>query len=137
MTARTNDLYDLAFECFVPRRARGERAVGSGLGAGLAGVPTWVDLQLDRSDVTAWANAQGIGLSPETARCCHWGFYTRRGALAFYQAILRRRPGWEVETLKRLPCFAAQEPRWSRLLPRRLAALPRLDPPLAELALER
>lgn len=131
VTARTNDLYDLAFECFVPRRGRGERAIGTGL----EGVPSWVDLQLDRSDVTAWANAQGIPLSPETARFCHWGFYTRRGALALYQAILSRRPGWDVESLKRLPCFATQEPRWSRLLPRR-PGLPRIDGPMGGVAFE-
>lgn len=124
VTARTNDIYDLAFECFVPGRRPGERA----LGAGLAGLPSWLDLQLDSFDVTEWANGQGIALSPETARCCHWGFYTRQGALALYQAILRRRPGWDLASLRRLPCFAGQEPRWSRLLPRRRPALPRLEP---------
>ena len=124
VTARTNDLYDLAFECFVPRRGRGERAVG----AGLADLSCWLDLQLDRPEVTAWANAQGVALSPETARCCHWSFYTRAGALALYQAILRRRPGWDLASLRRLPCFEGQDPRWSRLLPRRRPALPRLDP---------
>ena len=124
VTARTNDLYDLAFECFVPGRRRGELAMGTGL----AGLPSWLDLQLDRTEVTEWAQAQGIALSPETARCCHWGFYTREGALALYQAILRRRPGWDVASLRRLPCFAEQEPRWSRLFPRRRPTLPRLDP---------
>lgn len=115
VTARTNDLYDLAFECFVPRRRRGERALGSGL----AGLPFWLDLQLDRPGLAEWANAQGIALSPETARCCHWSFYTRPGAFALYQAILRRRPGWDVASLRRLACLSGQDPRWSRLVPRR------------------
>lgn len=130
VTARTNDLYDLAFECFVPRRPRGGRA----LGAGLPGLPFWLDLQLDRPDVTEWAQAQGIALSPATHRCCHWSFYTRSGAFALYEAILRRRPGWDLASLARLPCFAGQEPRWSRLLPRRAPTLPRMDAGLAGVA---
>ncbi len=132
VTARSNDPYDLAFECFVPGRARGERAVG----AGVPGLACWLDLQIDRSEVTAWATAQGVALRPETARCCHRGFYTREGALTLYQAILRRQPGWDLAGLRAVPCFAAQEPRWSRLLPSRRPDLPRLDGGLAGMALE-
>jgi hypothetical protein len=124
VTARANDLYDLAFEAFAPRRARGERALGLGLGAAH---PSWLDLQLDRAEVTLCVNGLGIPLTAASARLCHWGFYTRGGALAVYEAILRRRPGWDIASLRAVPCFAAQEPRWSRLLPRR-RALPR--PPL-------
>lgn len=122
VTARANDLYDWIFECFVPRRGWGERAVGGGLKAAPA---TWIDLQLDRAEVTEWVNAQGIALPAPAARLCHWSFYTREGAFALYQAILRRRPGWDVGTLRAAACFA-QEPRWSRLVPRRRLALPRL-----------
>jgi hypothetical protein len=132
VTARTNDLYDLAFECFVPARRPGERASG----AGLPGLACWLDLQLDRPEVAAWARVQGVPLSPETARCCHWNFYTREGAFALYQAILRRRPGWDIESLRRLPCLAGQEPRWSRLLPRRRPLGPDA-PDLAGVAFER
>jgi pimeloyl-ACP methyl ester carboxylesterase len=124
VTARANDLYDAMFETFAPRRGWGERAIGLGLRAQL---PNWLDLQLDRADVTAWINAQGIALNPRNARLCHWSFYTRDGALAVYQAILRRRPGWDIAGLRATPCFAAQEPRWSRLIPRRLAVLPDFD----------
>ena len=122
VTARANDLYDLAFETFAPRRGWGERAVGLGLRAQR---PCWLDLQLDRPEVTAWINALGIPLTASSARLCHWGFYTRGGALAVYEAILRRRPGWDIGSLRATPCFAAQDPRWSRLLPRRPAP-PRL-----------
>ncbi len=115
VTTRANDLYDLAFETFAPRRAWRERAVGLGLGAQL---PNWFDLQLDRADVTAWINGLGIPLTAPNARLCHWSFYTRGGALAVYEAILRRQPGWDIASLRAAPCFAAQEPRWSRLLPR-------------------
>jgi hypothetical protein len=113
VTARANDPYDFAFETFAPRRGRGERAIGRGLGDTR---PHWLDLQLDRPEVTAWVNERGIRLKPPDARLCHWGFYTRSGALAVYQAILRRRPGWDIEALRAVPGLAAQEPRWSRLV---------------------
>ena len=113
VTARANDPYDLAFETFARRRGWEERAVGRGLGDER---PHWLDLQLDRPDVTAWINERGIRLKPPESRLCHWGFYTRSGALAVYQAILRRRPGWDIEALRAVPSLAAQEPRWSRLV---------------------
>jgi hypothetical protein len=113
VTARANDLYDLAFETFAPRRHRDERAVGRGLAVAR---PDWLDLQLDRPEVTAWVNERGIRLKPPEARLCHWGFYTRSGALAVYQAILRRRPGWDIAALRAVPGLSAQEPRWSLLL---------------------
>lgn len=116
VTARANDFYDAMFETFAPRRDWSERALGLGLRDPL---PCWLDLQLDRSDVTDWINAQGVGLTPSGARLCHWSFYTRGGAFEVYQAILRRRPGWDIPSLRAAPCFADQEPRWSRLAPRR------------------
>jgi hypothetical protein len=119
VTARANDLYDLMFETFAPRKGWRDRAIGRGL---TGPVPGWIDLQLDRADVTAWINARGIPLQAPEARLCHWSFYTRDGALAVYQAILRRRPGWDVAGLRAAPCFGVQEPRWSRILPRRRPA---------------
>ncbi len=128
VTARANDFYDAAFETFAPRRGWGERAVGLGLSDRL---PFWLDLQLDREDVTDWINAQGVPLTRANARLCHWSFYTRGGAFEVYQAILRRRPGWDIPSLREAPCFAAQEPRWSRLALRlHRPALPRLRPRL-------
>jgi hypothetical protein len=116
VTSRANDLYDAAFEAFAPRRGWGERAIGAGLGAEL---PNWLDLQLDRAEVTAWINARGVPLTRAEARLCHWSFYTRGGAFAVYQAILRRRAGWDIASLRAAPPLAAQEPRWSRLVPAR------------------
>lgn len=132
VTARTNDLYDFYFERFVPGRMAGERAAG----AGLPGVPCWLDLQIDRSDVTAWANARGIPLRPETARSSHRSFYTRDGSLALYQAILRRRPGWDIASLRTEGCFRVQEPRWSRALRVRRPAMPRLEGAMGGVAFE-
>jgi len=126
VTARANDFYDAMFETFAPRRGWRERAVGLGLRDPL---PFWLDVQLDRQDLTDWINAQGIALKPSEARLCHWSFYTRGGAFDVYQAILRRRTGWDIASLREAPCFAAQEPRWSRLAPRSPRfALPNLRP---------
>jgi len=121
VTARANDIYDAMFETFAPRRAWSDRAIGLGLGANL---PFWLDLQIDRSEVTQWINERGIPLTAAEARFCHWSFYIRRGAFELYRAILRRRPGWDIASLRRAPCFAAQEPRWSRVRP--LLTVPRL-----------
>lgn len=121
VTARCNDIYDAMFETFAPRRSWSDRAIGLGLGASL---PFWLDLQIDRADVTAWINERGIPLTAAQARFCHWSFYTRRGAFELYRAILRRQPGWDVASLRHASCFAGQEPRWSRVRP--LAALPSL-----------
>ena len=124
VTARANDFYDAMFETFAPRTSWSERALGLGLTGGRA---NWLDLQLDRAEVTAWMNARGISLEPARARFCHWSFYTRRGAFVLYRAILRRRPGWDLGSLRAEPSLAAQEPRWSRLRPpRRAPALPDL-----------
>ena len=132
VTTRANDLFDAMLEQFAPRRSRRERALGQGLGDD--GLANWLDLQLDRPDVTAWINARGIPLIPGQRRLCHWSFYTRDGALGVYQAILRRRRGWDIASLKSAPCFAGQEPRWSRLVPGRRIDLPGLGndlrPPL-------
>ncbi len=115
VTARANDVYDAAFEMFAPRGGRGERAVGQGL---RAAPPNWIDLQIDRAEVTGWINARGVALTPAQARLCHWSFYTRDGAFAVYEAILRRRPGWDIRSLRAIPDLTAQDPRWSRILPR-------------------
>lgn len=119
ITARSNDLYDALFEQFAPRTRAGgtQRAIGLGLGADL---PNWLDLQLDRQEVTDWIRARGMAVTRTEARHCHWAFYTLDGALELYQAILRRRPGWDIANLRNTACFAGQEPRWTRLRRRRL-----------------
>jgi hypothetical protein len=114
ITSRANDLYDLMFERFAPRSSRHGRALGHGLPVRR---PDWIDLQVDRPDVVAWAAAHGIPLAASAARLCHWSFYIRPGTFELCQAILRRRPGFEIERLREVPCFAEQEPRWSRMIP--------------------
>lgn len=122
VTARANDVYDALFETFAPRQSWRERAIGLGLDAQL---PNWLDMQIDRHDVTAWINSRGIALTPPNARLCHWSFYTRGGAFAVYEAILRQRAEWSIARLRDVACFAIQEPRWSRLLPQLRRGRPR------------
>jgi hypothetical protein len=111
---RAGDCAVLFAELFAPRRASGGRALGRGPEIR---VPHWLDLQLDRPEVGDWINDRGIALTRIDTRPCHWGFYTRNGAFGIYQAILRRRPGWDIATLSRVSDLGRQEPRWSRLRP--------------------
>lgn len=124
VTSRANDFYDLMFECFAPRQSWRDRALGHGLPVER---PDWIDLQVDRPDVVSWARAHGIPLTAPVPRLCHWSFYVRPGTFELYQAILRRRPGFDVAALRQVPCFADQEPRWSRVLPRLPRQRPALD----------
>lgn len=114
ITARFNDLYDAMFETFAPRVQGGDHAIGMGIGTDIDG---WVDLQLDRRDVIDWINERGVPLRPSIARSCHWSFYTQTGAFEVYRAILARKPGWDIASLRRAGCLAAQDPRWSRIRP--------------------
>jgi len=110
ITSRANDFYDLMFEAFAPRRRWSDRAVGLGP---ISDLPRWLDIRIDRHDVAAWINARGVRLKPSEVRFCHWSFYTRAGAFDLYQAILRRRPGWDIASLRTAPCFLRQETRWA------------------------
>ena len=61
------------------------------------------------------------------ARLCHWSFYTRDGALAVYQAILRRQPGWDIAGAARRRLLRARRSRaGAGCVPRRRRGLPGL-----------
>ncbi len=122
ITARGNDFYDAMFETFAPAGGRGDRAIGCGLPDA---PPGWLDLQLDAPHVARRLGRRGVTLGPPQRRPCHWSFYTRAGAFCLYRAILDRRPGFDVESLRRLAGTPAQAPRWSGL---RAGLLP--GPPL-------
>lgn len=112
-TARSNDIYDAAFEMFAPRTSSTDMPIGSG---GKVDHPNWINIQIDRAEVSNWINAQDIPLRPVHRHFCHWSFYTRHGAFGIYRAILDRKPGWDIEDLRRVPGLTEQEPRWSRVL---------------------
>ena len=124
VTARANDPYDLPFETFAPRRGWGERAVGLGLRAPRS--LCWLDLQLDRAEVTAWIIALGVPLTAaERAALPLELLHSRRGPRGLPgdpappAGLGHRQPA-------RRPRFAAQEPRWSRLC--RAASAPAAAP---------
>ncbi len=119
-TARSNDIYDAAFGMFAPRSAPTAMPIGSG---GVVDHPNWLNIQIDRAQVSDWINAQGIPLRPVHRHFCHWSFYTRHGAFGIYRAILDRKPGWDLEDLRRVPGLTEQDPRWSRV---RTAFRPRI-----------
>lgn len=119
VVARHNDIYDALFERFAPCALTGTSR--HALARGLPDCPTWLTLQLDAPELVGWAAARGIALDPSDPTICHWSFYTRPGAMTLYARILRDRPAWSVDALRRAPVLAGQEPRWARL-----PALPRL-----------
>ena len=121
VTSRENDLYDWLFTRFGPPAPPGQRPLSHGLGRHLACA---VDLALDRPETGVLVGRRGVSLSPGLRRVCHWGFYTRPGALETYAAILRERHNWTVPALKAEAGAIAPAPRWSLLLPR-----PRWGPP--------
>jgi hypothetical protein len=132
MAARHNAAFDALFEAAAPRRGgRRPAALGrTGLGEARA---DWMDLQIDRPDFAVWAAGRGVRLGPAPRRVCHWGFYTRPGAMDLHRAILRDRAAWSIAALRAdgapegmAPAAAAgleaaAAPRWLRG-PRRAAA---------------
>ena len=114
------------FETFAPRRGWGERAIGAGSGRDAA---AWLDLQLDRADVTAWINAQGIPLTPPTRGSATGASTPARARSRSTRRSCGGSPAGTSPACAPPPASRAQEPRWSRLIPRRRPALPdSIDP---------
>jgi pimeloyl-ACP methyl ester carboxylesterase len=110
VTSRENDAFDFMYEWMLTPPHRGDRALGHGLTAANA-----VTLQLDCSATLAHLARLGAAIAPPARRICHWSCYTRPGALAFYEALLRQPQSLRLQVLKQgLPETPA--PRWSRLL---------------------
>ncbi len=117
VAARHNDPFDLMFEAAAPRRARrGAVALGR---AGLAGAPRarWMDLELDSDALRGWLAGRGVDLAPRSPAVCHWSFYLRPGAMAFYRAILRDRAAWSVEAMRAAGAPEGLTRRWRRFAP--------------------
>ncbi|TNF22423.1 MAG: alpha/beta hydrolase [Rhodobacteraceae bacterium] len=117
VTSRENDLYDCLLEWLVRAEARGDRA----LGAHVAGANMRSVLIDDSATLCALAGL-GFRIAPPARRICHWSPYLRAGVFRLYRALLTDAlaPG-DLDRI--LP--AAEDRRWSRLLPRpALPALP-------------
>ena len=87
----------------------------------------WLDLQLDRPDVTDWINDRGIPLTAPDARSATGGSTPASGALGIYQAILRRHPGWDIATLRGRRASGRRSPAGSVSVPRRRPRCPGHD----------
>lgn len=112
VTSRENDLFDFLLERLIPPPARGNRSLGLALPSG----PNVLNLQMDHPGTLDALRRAGFEIGAPLTRICHWSPYTRPGALAMYDSLLReadRRP------LARLRAALPDRPtpRWSRLWP--------------------
>ena len=79
VTARSNALFDFAFERMIP----GSGAIGRGLGHANA-----LTVQIDCPQTLARLAAAGYPLAPTQRRICHWSCYTRAGVMHLNAALL-------------------------------------------------
>lgn len=113
VTSRENDLFDFLLECLIPPPVRGNRSLGLALPSG----PNVLNLQMDHPETLAALRGAGFEIGAPVTRICHWSPYTRPGALAMYDRLLRDAADLPLARLRAaLPDRAT--PRWSRLLPR-------------------
>jgi len=113
VTSRENDLFDFLLECLIPPPARGNRSLGLALPSG----PGVLNLQMDHPGTLAALRGAGFEIGAPMTRICHWSPYTRPGALAMYDRLLREAAQLPLAQLRAaLP--DGPTPRWSRLLPR-------------------
>ena len=81
VTAPENTLFDLLLRAALPLRGRT-------LGAGLPGLPNWLDLPLADPATLATLGRMGWRIRRPAARVCHWSGYLRPGIFPLYRAIL-------------------------------------------------
>lgn len=112
-TTRQNDVFDAAFEAFVPARPKRARS----LSVGLPQNPRILTIQLDHPRFQTWLRTRGIDIGAFAHRICHWSFYTDAGVMTLYRRLLTERHAWRVAELSRDTVFQEREPRWSRLRP--------------------
>ncbi|WP_158547448.1 alpha/beta hydrolase [Rhodovulum sp. 12E13] len=86
VTSRENELFDTLLEWLVAPHARGDRALGRGMGP-LAG-PGRLDLRIDDDGHRAALAALGFRIPRADRRFCHWSVYLRSGLFDVYRAVL-------------------------------------------------
>ncbi|MFO7757367.1 MAG: alpha/beta hydrolase [Roseovarius sp.] len=110
VTSRENDLFDFLLERLIPAPARGNRS----LGLALPSADNVLNLQMDHPGTLAALRSNGFEIGAPVTRICHWSPYTRPGALAMYDCLLRGAAQLPLAQLRAaLP--DRPTPRWSRL----------------------
>ena len=101
--SRENQVLDLLAENFGPRTFGNSQVVGhDGLG-GRASNPAWIDLAIDSSALRLWMQVKrGQDVSGDQPGNVwdHWYYFTYRGNMRAYAAILRDRSAWELGRLR-------------------------------------
>lgn len=110
ITTRENDLFDFLFE-----RALTPLGRARALGAGVAGVANWLDIQIDNPATRRALIGFGLPLAAPQARICHWSVYLRPGVFRLYRALIHDRETLALASLRAALALAPQR-RWSRLV---------------------
>ncbi|MEM9900355.1 MAG: alpha/beta hydrolase [Pseudomonadota bacterium] len=83
--SRENGVFDRLLEWLIAPYARGERALGGGLGRP---AENWIDLCVDEPRTRAALASLGFCVPAPDRRICHWSVYLRAGVFDVYRAVL-------------------------------------------------
>lgn len=107
IVSRENDVLDKLGENFGPRTFGNSQVIGhNGLDLrsdeARKAVPDWIDLQIDSRTLQDWMGGRGHEISGDRPDNIwdHWYYYTFRGNMAVYRAILREREAWAIARLR-------------------------------------
>lgn len=114
---REDDVLDLLGEHFGPRTFGNTNVMGhNGLGLKMrqhrySKDSRWCDMQIDSAELMEWMEKRGIRISGDEPGQIwdHWMYYTFKGNVELYRAILRTRKEWSIRDLvaggeaKRMP----------------------------------
>lgn len=118
IVSRENDVLDKLGENFGPRTFGSSQVIGhNGIDSSVC-CEEWMDIQIDNADVMAWMQAQhGLTISGDRPGNVwdHWYYYTFRGNMELYNAILRDKTRWHIPTLRTNGIPEGVARRWSLL----------------------
>ncbi len=99
-----NDVLDVLAENFGARFFGNSQVIGHNGFETTTQPARWMDLQIDDPELQTWMAARhGIEISGDRPGNVwdHWYYYTFRGNLALYRAILRNRDTWTLAALRK------------------------------------
>ena len=106
VVSRENDVLDKLGENFGPTAAGNRQVIGHNGLEKAPGVPNWIDLQFDSSELGNWmlGYRDGYTIAGDNPGWVniwdHWYYYTYRPNMAVYRAILRDRANWTLPQLR-------------------------------------